>query len=509
MARHRICFIVIITFINISCNTQRDEKPSEDVPGGSITFWSSKTELFMEYPALIVGKMHSFAVHLTWLADFKPVSEGKLTLEFHSTDGIQVVTSSGKPTSPGIYRPTVKFDRAGSYDLRIFIDGKLKDTLHIEDIPVFASISEVSAEEVSPPGEHLVPFLKEQQWKIDFRTETVHRQSISGTVRAACEIVPRLKSEAFVTAPFTGTIPVEENQNLPVVGSSISQNGRLVSMLPAIETPGGHENFTSRFVEVKTEWALAKEELARASQLFKKQLISEKEYLEIEAAFKRVDASYTLMRKNIRLHSDEASIDDFTLRAPLAGKIIEANVVPGKHVVAGETLYRIIDTRSVWVRASVASTEIGALKAPKRAWVKFPGIPKLFEIDEKNGRLISVAPAIDRLTRVFPVVFEVRNSEENYRIGMFGEITIETGEEREAIVIPESALIEEEGSYSVFVHVEGEAFAKREVTIGVRNGQLVEVLNGLSEGERIVTVGAYQVKLAALSTQLPAHGHAH
>ena len=127
----------------------------------------------------------------------------------------------------------------------------------------------------------------------------------------------------------------------------------------------------------------------------------------------------------------------------------------------------------------------------------------------KNGRLISVGSAVDEDTRSVPVIFEIRNPDRRLRVGMNGEVHISTGDEHPALVVPESALIEEEGRYSVYVQVEGEAFARRDVRLGAREPDRVEILSGLRELERVVTVGAYQVRLASLSSQLPAHGHEH
>ena len=77
------------------------------------------------------------------------------------------------------------------------------------------------------------------------------------------------------------------------------------------------------------------------------------------------------------------------------------------------------------------------------------------------------------------------------------------------IGIPVSSLIEEEGSFFVFVHVAGESFEKRRVITGIKDGNMIEVKSGLNEGEHIVTVNPYQVKLASLSSEAPSHGHAH
>jgi multidrug efflux pump subunit AcrA (membrane-fusion protein) len=76
-------------------------------------------------------------------------------------------------------------------------------------------------------------------------------------------------------------------------------------------------------------------------------------------------------------------------------------------------------------------------------------------------------------------------------------------------VIPVSAVIDDAGRPIVFVQTSGESFERRPVTLGVRQADVVQVLEGLKPGERIVSKGAHLVRLASLSTQVPAHGHVH
>lgn len=508
MKAAQFCYPMFILFLLIDCGRTDETTDSAKPEGGSVTLWTSKSELFMEYPALVTGTDNRLAVHLTWLTDFKPVTDGRLYLELTSSSGSRVTSTADKPTSPGIYRPTVKFDQPGTYRLTMVIDGLEGDTLHVERLRVFSSLAEIPAEAASQ-GEQLITFLKEQQWKTDFRTEPVERKEMTGTVRAACEIVPKLNNEAIVSAPFTGTIPAEENQNRPTIGQRIGRGDPLAVMIPSAETPGGVENFASRFIEAKSDLDLTGKEFERAKKLFSAGLISEKEYQETEAEFKQADATYRTLSRYSQMSGDGDSFRGFTLRAPLSGTIVDVHVVQGKQVDGGEPLYRIINTSSLWVRANVASTEMGKLTRPHRAWLQLAGVDELFEVNERNGRLVSVGTTIDPETRTFPVIFEVENPAGNLRVGMFGEVSIATGREKRSLVVPESALIEEEGRYSVYVHVEGEAFVKRDVTLGERNGENIEILAGISEGERVVTVGAYQVRLASLSSQLPAHGHEH
>jgi len=93
--------------------------------------------------------------------------------------------------------------------------------------------------------------------------------------------------------------------------------------------------------------------------------------------------------------------------------------------------------------------------------------------------------------------------------GSFTEVQLAVGTATESLVVPVSCLMEDYGNYSVMVQLSGESFERRNVTIGKRNGSEVEIITGLSLGEVVVTKGAYQVKMASMSGQAPAHGHAH
>ena len=80
---------------------------------------------------------------------------------------------------------------------------------------------------------------------------------------------------------------------------------------------------------------------------------------------------------------------------------------------------------------------------------------------------------------------------------------------KDALVIPYSSLIEEQGNYYAYVQTSGEGFQKRELELGVNDGIYVQILSGIKKNERVVTKGAYQIKLATMSGKMPAHGHEH
>jgi hypothetical protein len=91
------------------------------------------------------------------------------------------------------------------YDLLIVIEGGLKDTLRVDSIQVFPSNEAIASRGEPGPAVQLTTFLKEQQWKTDFRTIWVSQREISQAVRAPGEIIARKDYDVIVSAPFAGT----------------------------------------------------------------------------------------------------------------------------------------------------------------------------------------------------------------------------------------------------------------------------------------------------------------
>ena len=86
---------------------------------------------------------------------------------------------------------------------------------------------------------------------------------------------------------------------------------------------------------------------------------------------------------------------------------------------------------------------------------------------------------------------------------------IETGAPTRVLAVPETAIVDDAGRKVVYVQVEGESFERRLVALGIRSGGWVQVTSGVAKGERVVSRGAYEIKLAASGGAVPEHGHAH
>lgn len=132
--------------------------------GGAVTLHTDSVELFLEHPALSVGALERFSVHLTDATDFTPLASGAVTFRFVPRDGgSPVVVSADAPRSPGHYGPVPDFARAGLYDLSILVNSpQAIDSLFVPGLEVYARA--VDAPAALPPDTTGIAFTKEQQW---------------------------------------------------------------------------------------------------------------------------------------------------------------------------------------------------------------------------------------------------------------------------------------------------------------------------------------------------------
>ena len=170
----------------------------------------------------------------------------------------------------------------------------------------------------------------------------------------------------------------------------------------------------------------------------------------------------------------------------------------------------MLDHASVFIEARVPEAAMPRLGEARAASYESPGNPGQFtSITDGLGRLVFTGLAVDTVTRTVPLIYEVKNTESRLRVGQLLTLHIETAHAEDTVAIPDSAIVEEDGRPLAFVQVSGETFEKRELKLGIRDGNFVQVLDGLKAGERVVTKGAYAIRLSSISGVIPAHGHAH
>lgn len=178
-----------------------------------------------------------------------------------------------------------------------------------------------------------------------------------------------------------------------------------------------------------------------------------------------------------------------SITSPIAGTIVDRHVSVGQAVSQGNELMTVMNLSSVIIEAQLPESHATHVQIGQRLVARLPGLPdRPFE-----GRVESVGNTVDPTKRTVPVRARITNAGAILKHEMAVEVRISTGASKDGLLVPASALVEDEGIKVVYVK-EGNRYERRPVTVGTINYQKVEILSGVEEGEEVVTAAAYQLK---------------
>ena len=204
----------------------------------------------------------------------------------------------------------------------------------------------------------------------------------------------------------------------------------------------------------------------------------------------------------------QAVLSIVSVVSPLNGYLKNIQVKEGDYVSVGQPLATISQNNRLVLRADVSERYYNDLPMIQTANFMTPYDNALYKLSDLRGRLLSYGKASDMNSFYVPVTFEFDNKGAVIP-GSFVEIFLLTEPMENVLSVPVSALIEEQGVYSVFIRLDEEGYKKQWVTLGANNGSEVQILSGLKPGDEVVTRGAYQIKLSSASNAIPAHSHSH
>lgn len=273
--------------------------------------------------------------------------------------------------------------------------------------------------------------------------------------------------------------------------------------------------------ELKADYlaAVEREDLAQASfereeRLFNQEITAEADYLEARQELAEARIRTRLARqKLIALGFSESYIQSlpgqsdrslvaYPLRAPITGRVVEKHIVPGEAVVADTDAFEVADLSTVWVDLSVYQRDLGVVREGQ-AVVIDPGA----EMPKFRGTISYIRPVVGAETRTALARTVIQNRDGILVPGLFvtGVVAVDAAEI--AIVVPETAVLNVEGTPSVFVQTD-EGFVVRPVEVGGRTADQLAITRGLAAGERYVAEGAFALK-AELGKSEMAGGHDH
>jgi RND family efflux transporter MFP subunit len=477
--------------------SNQNSTENNELPLLSYTVYSEKSELFAEFRTLVVGDTMKLAGHFTQTGElFTALTDGTVTLSLIVGDNSVSITSSVS-SSPGIFRFAIVPAKAGIAKLVFDIKNKdYTDQIVIDHVTVYDDIKSVHSSKNEEHNSNEISYLKEQAWKVEFANMAVTSQPFSEIIRTTGEILPAQGDEMVITANANGIITFAGNKS--VIGTSVNDGEMLFTISGGNLTDGNTETL---FKQAKATYEKAKADYDRSLELSKDNIISQKDFLETKARYETEQANYNNLARNYQSGGQNVI-------SPIYGFVKNVLVTEGQYVSIGQPLAAISQNRRLILKAEVSQKFFSKLAAITSANFKAAYDNKTYSIESLNGRLLSYGKSNDANTLFIPVTFSFDNKVDIVP-GSLVDVFLKLNSFEGAYIIPVSALIEEQGIFFVFVQIAGESFVKRELTLGGSDGINVQVLAGLKEGERVVTKGAYQIKLASASGVIPAHGHAH
>jgi len=475
-----------------------DEAHTDAVPGPlAYTLYTDKSELFVEFKPLIVGETSKFAAHFTQLGkSFKAITEGSVAVSLIGNE-TQLTDKAESPSSPGIFRLALNPENSGTYQLVFDIQTKeYSDKIIIANNTVYPDTKTALVNQQEQTiGEEIV-YLKEQAWKIDFANMEVKRQPFTEIIKTTGQILPAQGDETTITAKSKGIITFGNNKKL--IGSAVNSGETLFTISGAGLTEG---NLDAKYKEAKNNYEKSKIDFERAKGLVKDNVISQKYFQETQLRYKNAQSAFNTIEKNYTAGGHK-------ITSPTQGYIKNVMVSEGEYVKIGQPIASVSQNRKLILTAEVSQKYFSKLNGISSANFTTSYDSKIYSTDSLKGKLISYGKSANDNAYYIPVNFEIDNNGEIIP-GSFVEVILKTRAIKDALVIPYSALMEEQGNYFAYVQTSGEGFQKRELKIGANDGMNVQVLAGIKEGERVVIKGGYQIKLATMSGKMPAHGHEH
>ena len=358
-----------------------------------------------------------------------------------------------------------------------------KDPMGMDYIAVYEG-----EEDNEPTSANQVKISTEKVQKLGVRTEAAQLRALDKIVRASGRVEPDERRIYAISPKFEGYV---ERLHVNVTGQPVGRGQPLF------------EVYSPELVSAQREYAIAAQgvealkDAGGAAQAGMKQL-AESSLLRL----KNWDISEAQIKALAQSGETKRTL---TFRSPVAGIITEKKALQGMRFMPGEELYQVADLSAVWVVADVFEQDIGLVKTGATAKVRINAYPdKLFE-----GKVSYVYPTLNEMTRTVPVRVELPNRELLLKPAMFAQVELPVSAKGSVVTVPVSAVIDSGTRQIVLVQLGEGRFEPREVKLGARSDNHVEVREGVKDGEQVVVAANFLIDAESnLKAAIGGLGHA-
>ncbi|HET6557843.1 MAG TPA: efflux RND transporter periplasmic adaptor subunit, partial [Prolixibacteraceae bacterium] len=323
------------------------------------------------------------------------------------------------------------------------------------------------------------------------------REPFGQVIRTTAQVQSSPGEEMIVGAGMNGMVMIQGTAAL---------EGKEVSKGQVLFTISGSEmadnNSSVRYAEAKNNLEKASADYERAKKLAVERIVSEKDLLEEKNRYDNARALFDNLNSNFNASGQK-------VKSPMSGVIQQVFVSNGSYVEAGQPVVTVSQNKTLTLLAEVQQKYASMLGSITSATIRTVNDDRTYSWEELNGKVLSYGKAVNGDNYLLPVTLQINNTGD-FIPGGFVEVYLKTLSSTSALTVPNTSLLEDQGSFFVYVQATPELFEKREVKTGGTDGLRTEITQGITAEERIVTRGAILIKLAQATGTLDAHsGHVH
>ncbi len=312
-------------------------------------------------------------------------------------------------------------------------------------------------------------------------TTTVHNQPVINQLVLAAKVMPNPTSVVHIYPPISGRVVA-----LKVLPGQEVAKGQEIGTLQSSDAA----QTRSDFEKAKIEAARADLQLQRAKELLQHEVMAQRDYDDLKAMDDADHAELERARQALHIlgFSENATSDTIPLRSPISGVVLDVGTAAGelqRSLDNATAIATIADINPIWVMGDLYPRDVGSIKVGEPVDISVTGYPgEIF-----HGTINNISDAVDPTSMTLKVRVVLPNPQHRLKPQMYATIAV-TNHKGTAIVVPSTAVIQNGKQAFVFVETSPGKYARRTVTLGATHEKTDEILEGLGDGDKVVSSGA-------------------
>jgi cobalt-zinc-cadmium efflux system membrane fusion protein len=316
------------------------------------------------------------------------------------------------------------------------------------------------------------------------------------TLKRTLRLTGAVAYNAFNTTPVITQVGGPVSRILVVPGEHVKAGQPMLE----VSSPD-YSQLLDAYLKAADSFHLAEKNYARAQELYQHHAIAERDLEQAESDRNQAQADINAAEQGMKILGIKDPADlakapssaRIPVLAPISGQVVERLVSPGQVVQAGQTqAFTISDLSTVWVLANVYQTDLAVVQSGEDVVVQTDAYPESF-----HGRISYVSPALDPNTRTLQARIIVDNPGEKLKRDMYCTVSVTAGSLSNIIAVPDSSVLRDDNNQP-FVYIANGAnqFGRRDVELGASQDGRIQVLKGISAGDKVVGDGSLFLQFA-------------